>query len=82
MEALYWWIIIGTLFLLIEISIPGLFFFISLAIGCGAGGISTLLGVSITLQYVIALMTTLISLYIFTALFANKKPELFPFGNI
>jgi len=75
MEAMYWWIIIGILFLIIEISIPGLFFFISLAIGCGAGGISTLLGISINIQYVIALISALISLYILTTLFANKKHQ-------
>jgi len=44
------WLIVGILFLLIEIATPGLFFFVAFAVGAGAAGLVSFAGVSFVEQ--------------------------------
>jgi membrane protein implicated in regulation of membrane protease activity len=49
------WVLAGLTFLLIELSTPGLFFFISFGFGCLFGALTAALGYSVTVQCSLAL---------------------------
>lgn len=58
----YIWLIVGLLLLLLEVGTPGLFFFLSLAVGAFAASITAFLGVCIHIECIIAVCISLITL--------------------
>ncbi|MDQ5941114.1 MAG: hypothetical protein QG632_840 [Candidatus Dependentiae bacterium] len=54
------WLISGLVLLLIELTTPGLFFFISFAFGCLFGALGGWLGYSFAVQAMVALVVALI----------------------
>jgi len=68
----YIWLIIAFAFLFAELGTPGLFFFVSFAIGSFAAAITFFLGFSLTAQFVVAISTTLISFF-FIRNYLKKK---------
>jgi membrane protein implicated in regulation of membrane protease activity len=61
-----WWYWFATAFvlLLFELASPGLFLYLSFCFGAFSGGITSLLGYSLVVQMLIALMATSLSLII------------------
>ena len=60
----YIWLAIAFAFLFAELGTPGLFFFISFAIGSFAAALAFFLGFSLTTQFVVAISITLISFFL------------------
>jgi membrane protein implicated in regulation of membrane protease activity len=60
----YCWLLLALTFLLLELSVPGLFFFIAFSGGCIAAAIFTWLGYGLVTQCVVALVASLISFVI------------------
>lgn len=66
------WAIVGALFILAELSSPGLFFFISFALGCFASGLISLATQSFELQASAALAVCLVSFFVFSKFLHGK----------
>lgn len=58
---IYFWLLLALTFLLLELSTPGLFFFIAFAGGCMAASVATWLGYGIVAQCLVALSAAIIS---------------------
>ncbi len=61
-ELLYFWLVIALTFVLFEIAHPGLFLFLSFAVGACGAAVASWLGYSFIAQSSIALGSTLIGL--------------------
>ena len=57
---IYFWLLLALTFLLLELSTPGLFFFIAFAGGCSAAALATWLGCSLIVQCSVALVMALL----------------------
>lgn len=60
----YGWLIIGLLFLLLEVGTPGLFFFLSVAVGAFLASIAAFFGTCIHIQCIIVFTVSLATLFI------------------
>jgi membrane protein implicated in regulation of membrane protease activity len=69
----YIWLIAGLIFLLLEVGTPGLFFFVSLALGSFVGAITAFIGHSIMMQCWSAVIGSLFCFFILKNIFANKQ---------
>ncbi len=69
----YLWLIAAIFFLLLELSAPGLFFFISFSIGCIIASLFAFLGFSSTTQVVIAVTASILGFLILKKLFLQKN---------
>ncbi len=68
----YTWLVLSIAFLLAEIGTPGLFFFVSFAIGCITAAIAAFIGFSLIIQCVTAVIALCLSFYVMRRLFAKK----------
>ena len=68
----YVWLIIALLFLFVELGTPGLFFFISFAIGASFSAIFAFLNFSFLIQCWVGLITSLIIFFILRLIFSRK----------
>lgn len=64
-HIVYFWLVLAIFFLLIELSSPGLFFFISFCIGSCFAALACLFNLSLGLQIISAIITSIISFFIF-----------------
>jgi membrane protein implicated in regulation of membrane protease activity len=69
----YFWLIVGIFLLLLEVGTPGLFFFVSLAMGSFIAAIAAFLNFSWYVQCWTAIGGALLSFGILKYFFANKK---------
>jgi len=69
----YLWIVIGLAFLFAEMGTPGLFFFISFAIGCLFASITAFMGHTLTMQCIVGLVASIGALLIMRSTFAGRK---------
>jgi membrane protein implicated in regulation of membrane protease activity len=68
----YIWLIVGILFLLFEMSSPGLFYFLSFAIGAAVAAIGAVFEVSVITQCVLFLANTVLALVVLKMLIAPQ----------
>ena len=69
---IYFWLLLALTFLLLELSTPGLFFFIAFAGGCTAAAIVTWFGYGIVAQCLVALGAAIISFTILRHKYASS----------
>ena len=63
-ELGYIWLIVALFLLFLEAGTPGLFFFLSFAVGAACASLCSFLGASIYLQCSIAILTTAVALVV------------------
>lgn len=63
-EFFYGWLIVAFLFLILEISSPGLLFFLSFFIGAFCTALAALLSLSMTIQLIIFLCVSILSCFL------------------
>ena len=73
----YLWLIMGIVLLILELTTPGLFFFISFAIGCGIAALFAFLGLSFIVQSLGGLVASGIACWIMRSYFVTKKHATF-----
>jgi membrane protein implicated in regulation of membrane protease activity len=71
-DLIYFWLVIALLFLFMEMTHPGLFFFLSFFLGGCAASIASFLSFSLMMQCSIFLGVTIIALYVLKRLFATR----------
>lgn len=72
----YVWLIVSVIFLLLEVGTPGLFFFLSFAIGCSFAAIAAFFELSIFIQCITAIVMSLVAFaFIRTYFSAAKLPQ-------
>ena len=71
----YVWLIIALIFLFIELSTPGFFFFIAFAIGSCFASIMAFLNYSLVSQCLVSLASMLIAFFILRHYFAIKSKD-------
>jgi inner membrane protein len=69
----YFWLVAGILMLLLELFIPGLFFFIAFSFGCGIAAIFGFLLFSFKIQCVVGFITSVAFFIIIKRRYSNKK---------
>lgn len=69
----YLWLTMGVMLLLLELMVPGLFFFISFAIGCCLAALSGWLQHPLITQFIIGLLGSGVSFFILSSSFAGKR---------
>ena len=69
---IYFWLILAIVFLFIEITTPGLFFFIAFSVGCCFSAILAYLQTTFMIQCILGLVVTLISFFILRHFFSAK----------
>ena len=55
----YWWLLLAIIFLLAELSTPGLFFFVAFAVGAFCAAPFAFLGHTLLIQMIVALLVSL-----------------------
>jgi membrane protein implicated in regulation of membrane protease activity len=71
----YIWLVISIIFLLCEVGTPGLFFFLSFAIGAAGASLCAFLNLSFQIQCWVALITGIISFSCFKYYLIYKKGQ-------
>ncbi|KKQ32704.1 MAG: hypothetical protein US49_C0006G0155 [candidate division TM6 bacterium GW2011_GWF2_37_49] len=69
----YFWLIAALILLLLEMTTPGLFFFVAFAFGAICAAIAAFLGVSLPFQMWISVFGGVVSFFILKHLFLSKK---------
>ena len=69
----YLWLIAGLILLMLELTTPGLFFFISFAIGCSISALVAFFGFSFTVQCLAGLTASGIAVLVMRSYFVKKK---------
>lgn len=67
------WLLLALAFALVEIFVPGVFFFLSFAIGAGAASLSAFFWPELALQLPVALIASCASFYFLSKIIENKK---------
>ncbi|MCK4265603.1 NfeD family protein [Candidatus Babeliales bacterium] len=57
----YLWLLLAIAFLLVELSTPGLFFFVGFAIGCAVASVMAFMGYSFAIQCIASLIVSILS---------------------
>ncbi len=73
-EALYAWLMLAFLFLIIEIGHPGLFYFLSFSFGGLAAAAATCITESTIIQILVFFGTTIVSLYVLRRWAGKNRP--------
>jgi|GEM_PF-54142 membrane protein implicated in regulation of membrane protease activity len=69
----YIWLFIALALLFAEIGTPGLFFFVAFAIGASAASVVAFLGESLFMQWIIALLVSIVSFLIIRLVLKKRK---------
>lgn len=69
----YIWLIVAILFLFAELNTPGLFFFVSFAIGAFAAAVAAFAGYAVIAQCLIALAVSLVSFGVMRTYLKSKR---------
>jgi len=67
------WLSSAIFLLILEIGTPGLFYFISFAIGCALASLGAFIGVSFVVQCVTCLITSIVSFFLLRHYLINSK---------
>ena len=74
----YLWLIASLFFLFIELSTPGLFFFVAFAVGCVAASVAAFCSVPFAWQLVLSFGTGLLAFLYLKRKWANTDKDRYP----
>lgn len=77
----YFWIVVAILFLFAELNTPGLFFFISFAVGALCAAALAFLGFTFVLQCVVGLSSSLVVFVLLRKYLKSKKMSEVSYGH-
>jgi len=66
----FFWLVMAIMFLLFELTTPGLFFFISFAMGCLVASVFAFLSFSFVVQCIVCLLSSLVALWLLKHFFS------------
>ena len=74
----YLWLVISLIFLFVELSTPGLFFFITFAIGCVIAAVAAFSGYSFVIQCLALLVGFLVSFFFIKKFLGKRESKRVP----
>lgn len=72
-HSVYFWLFCALSLVILELSSPGLFFFLSFSVGCFVAACSSWIIETLQIQFVIAIIASLIAFFILYHRFIRKK---------